>query len=107
MSVNSLDANLAYTDALKRASDAAKSGAADVETGATGTNFADLVRDAVENGINATKSAETISLQAAVGQAEIVDIVTAVSNAELTLQTVVAVRDRVVQAYQDIMRMPI
>ncbi len=35
------------------------------------------------------------------------DVVQAVSNAELTLQTVVAVRDRVVNAYQEIMRMPI
>jgi flagellar hook-basal body complex protein FliE len=34
-------------------------------------------------------------------------VVTAVTNAELTLETVVAVRDRVVQAYQDILRMPI
>ncbi len=107
MSVNSLDANLAYTDALKRASDAAKSGASGVEAGGVGTNFADLVRDAVESGIDATKGAEAVSLQAAAKQAEVVDIVTAVSNAELTLQTVVAVRDRVVQAYQDIMRMPI
>jgi flagellar hook-basal body complex protein FliE len=35
------------------------------------------------------------------------DVVTAVSNAEMTLQTVVAVRDRVLNAYQEIMRMPI
>jgi len=31
----------------------------------------------------------------------------AVSHAELALQGAVAVRDKVVQAYQDIMRMPI
>ena len=31
----------------------------------------------------------------------------AVSKADLTLQTVVTIRDRVVQAYQDILRMPI
>ena len=40
-------------------------------------------------------------------QAELADVITAVSNAEVTLQTVVAIRDRVIQAYQDIMRMPI
>jgi flagellar hook-basal body complex protein FliE len=34
-------------------------------------------------------------------------VVTAVSNAEVTLQTVVAVRDRVVAAYLDILKMPI
>jgi flagellar hook-basal body complex protein FliE len=40
-------------------------------------------------------------------EAELTDVVTAVSNAELTLQTVVTIRDRVIQAYQDIIRMPI
>jgi flagellar hook-basal body complex protein FliE len=35
------------------------------------------------------------------------DVVTALARAELTLQTVTAVRDRVVQAYQDIIKMPI
>ncbi len=34
-------------------------------------------------------------------------LVTAVTNAEMALESVVAVRDRVVQAYQDILRMPI
>ena len=29
------------------------------------------------------------------------------SQADIALQTVVAVRDRVIQAYQDILRMPI
>jgi flagellar hook-basal body complex protein FliE len=34
-------------------------------------------------------------------------VVLAVARAELALQTTVAIRDRVVQAYQDVMRMPI
>jgi flagellar hook-basal body complex protein FliE len=33
--------------------------------------------------------------------------VTAVNNAELALQTIVTVRDKVIQAYQDVLRMPI
>jgi len=43
----------------------------------------------------------------AAGQADIVDVVNAVNAAEITLDTVVAVRDKVVQAYQSIMNMPI
>jgi flagellar hook-basal body complex protein FliE len=35
------------------------------------------------------------------------NVVTAVAEAEAALQTVVAVRDRVIEAYKDIMRMPI
>ena len=34
-------------------------------------------------------------------------ITIAVTNAEITLETIVALRDRVVQAYQEILRMPI
>ena len=41
------------------------------------------------------------------GKADIVDVVNAVNQAELTLNTVVAVRDKVVAAYQSIMNMPI
>jgi flagellar hook-basal body complex protein FliE len=41
------------------------------------------------------------------GKADIVDVVNAVNQAELTLDTVVAVRDKVVSAYQSILNMPI
>ena len=47
------------------------------------------------------------SARAVAGQAEMVDVVTAVSNAEMVLETVTTVRDRVISAYQEIMRMPI
>jgi flagellar hook-basal body complex protein FliE len=41
------------------------------------------------------------------GKANIVDVVTAVSETEVAIDAVVAVRDRVIQAYEDIMKMPI
>jgi flagellar hook-basal body complex protein FliE len=41
------------------------------------------------------------------GQGGVTEMVLAVSRAELALQTATAVRDRVVSAYQDVMRMPI
>ncbi len=108
MTVTPVNANLAYADALKRAAGAKTDG---VQVGASGAaagpDFADLVRDVVEAGLDSAKSAESTAMLAAAKQAEIVDIVTAVANAELTLSTVVAVRDKVVQAYQDILRMPI
>jgi flagellar hook-basal body complex protein FliE len=46
-------------------------------------------------------------MQALAGQADLTDVVIAVTNAEVTLQTVVAIRDRVIQAYQEIIRMPL
>lgn len=72
-----------------------------------GGGFADLVKTAAEEAIKTGTGAEIQSLKAAARDAEIVDVVTAVANAEITLETVMTVRDRVVQAYQEIMKMPI
>ena len=46
-------------------------------------------------------------MKAISGGGNLTDVVTALSHAEMTLQTATAIRDRVVQAYQDIMKMPI
>jgi flagellar hook-basal body complex protein FliE len=46
-------------------------------------------------------------MQAIAGGGNLTDVVTAVSKAELSLQTTIAIRDKAVQAYQDVMRMPI
>jgi flagellar hook-basal body complex protein FliE len=50
---------------------------------------------------------ETAAAQGATGQGDLVGVVNAVTAAELTLETVVAIRDRVIAAYQDVMKMPI
>jgi flagellar hook-basal body complex protein FliE len=71
-----------------------------------GPNFADFLKQVGGEAVNALKASEQTSLNGLAGKADLSDIVTAVSQAEATLQTVVAVRDRVIQAYQDIMRMP-
>lgn len=72
-----------------------------------GPSFAQMVRGAAEEAVGRLQNSEQVSAQAALGKADLTDVVTAVSNAEVTLQTVVAVRDRVVSAYQEILRMPI
>ena len=84
-----------------------------VESGAQGlpaldtVGFGAALTRAMEGAIDTSRKAEAKSLAALSGEADITDVVTALSKAELALQTTVAVRDRVVQAYQDIMRMPI
>ncbi len=69
--------------------------------------FMKLVRETVQSTIDTNRAAEQTSIDAAAGKADLSDVVTAVANAEATLQTVVTVRDRIIQAYQEIMRMPI
>jgi flagellar hook-basal body complex protein FliE len=41
------------------------------------------------------------------GQGDLIDVVTAIGAAETALDTMVAVRDRVIGAYSEIMRMQI
>jgi flagellar hook-basal body complex protein FliE len=74
---------------------------------ANGANFSEFLSDAVKDSVGAMKSGEVAAMQQTAGQTDIVNVVTAVNNAELTLDTVVAVRDKVIGAYQDIMKMPI
>ena len=50
---------------------------------------------------------EAKAVEALTGRASLQDVVEAVTEAELSLQKMTAVRDRVISAYQEIMRMPI
>ncbi|MGO1117824.1 flagellar hook-basal body complex protein FliE [Rhodovibrionaceae bacterium A322] len=72
-----------------------------------GNDFASMLKQASETAVDSLKQGEAMSLQAAAGNADMNDVVVAVSKAELTLQTVVTIRDRAIQSYQDILRMPI
>lgn len=94
----------AYTNTLKRTAAAVgETGAA----GKTGDAFGDLVKQSAVSAVNTLKAGEAASLNAVSGKADMTQVVTAVSNAEVTLQAAVAVRDRVIQAYLDVIRMPI
>jgi flagellar hook-basal body complex protein FliE len=72
-----------------------------------GGTFADLVGESLKSAVDIGRKAEDLSAKAIAGKADLNEVVQAVTNAEITLQTVIAVRDRVIAAYQDILRMPI
>ena len=70
-------------------------------------SFADLMKQGVEQSIDTMRTGESMSAKAITGEANITDVVQAVTSAEITLQTLVSVRDKMISAYQDILRMPI
>jgi flagellar hook-basal body complex protein FliE len=70
-------------------------------------SFADQLTRAVEQTVDTMHQADRASEAGIMGNASATEVVLAVARAELALQTTVAIRDRVVQAYQDVMRMPI
>jgi Flagellar hook-basal body protein len=69
-------------------------------------SFQDLIGTAAGEAMNTMREGERMSAAAVAGNADITDVVMAVNNAEITLQSVVAVRDRVISAYHEILRMP-
>lgn len=96
---------LAAAKAYAATQGSAGAGAAGAVTGEAG--FEALVKSAMTDAMQATKHAEHQMAAQVAGKAELIDVVTAISAAEASLETVMAVRDQVINAYQEIMRMPI
>ncbi len=72
-----------------------------------GGDFTRLLGQAIED-VGATgRRADAQAATVAAGHANVVDVVTAVAESETALQTMVAVRDRMISAYEEIMRMQI
>ena len=88
----------AYGNALKLGSSSG---------GAGGESFGDLVKGALQDAVDTQKSGEKQAMARATKTADLLDVTHAVANAELSLQTVVALRDKVIAAYQEVIRMPI
>jgi flagellar hook-basal body complex protein FliE len=92
--------------AYKTASRAISQGGETRESAPSG-EFSAMVKNAVGQSVETVRHAEQMSMKAVAGQADLHEVVTAVTAAEVTLETVVAVRDKVISAYNEIMRMPI
>jgi flagellar hook-basal body complex protein FliE len=74
---------------------------------AAGTGFGQLLKAELQGAVRDLELGENASIRAATGRASVQEVVEAVAQAELSLQKITAVRDRVINAYQEIMRMPL
>lgn len=70
-------------------------------------DFGAVVKDMAGEAIQTMRTSEAASLQGVAGETDVQSVVEALAAAEMTMRTVVAVRDKVVEAYHDILRMPI
>jgi flagellar hook-basal body complex protein FliE len=75
--------------------------------GGGGPAFGELLKTAVDSLGKSAKQSDAQTTAMAAGKANIVDVVTAVAETEVAIDALVAVRDRVIQAYEEIMKMPI
>jgi flagellar hook-basal body complex protein FliE len=71
------------------------------------TSFGSMLKDVVGSVIEAGRKSDAQTQAMAAGKSNIVDVVTAVSETEVAVEAMVAVRDKVIAAYEEIMRMPI
>lgn len=99
--MDALTAIRAYSAA--QGTSAPSSGSAEVAA----PGFDDMLAGFIGQAADATRTAETQIAAHSAGQTDLVNVVTAIASAEASLETVVAVRDQVISAYQEIMRMPI
>jgi len=108
---NNLNAMNAYQNQLKIAKSALE-GDTSGDTGSTGNtgstgSFSAMLESNLQDMVNTQNVAENAKIEAITGKGDVTDLVTAIANAEMALNTIVTVRDRVISAYQDIIRMPI
>lgn len=98
----------AYASAAQAGSVSPGAGAAKSALGGGDeSSFGNALQNVMDGMMEASRKGEAEMAGAVSNQGNLVDVVTAVSEAEATVQTVVAIRDKVVTAYQEIMRMPI
>lgn len=100
MAIDQVRAAQAYANAAKAALEITPDEPARPDFGA-------LVTKAVAETAASLQAGEAAAASVAAGEASLVDVVTAVSAAEASLETAIAIRNRVIEAYQEIMRMPI
>lgn len=101
----------AYQDALRTAQrilqQTSISDSSQQANNINGPSFMDMVGDSLKSAAASGYKSESMAVKAMSGKADLTDVVTAVTEAETALTTIVALRDKAIGAYQDIIKMPI
>src|SRR5262245_64004148 len=74
---------------------------------AGGPSFSSVLTDAIGSVAEAGRKSDAQTVAMAAGKANVMDVVTAVAETDVAVSTLVSVRDRVIQSYEDIMKMSI
>jgi flagellar hook-basal body complex protein FliE len=84
-----------------------RDGGASGGTEAGGASFSAVLKDALSSVAEAGHKSDAQTVAMAAGKANVMDVVTAVAETDVAVSTLVSVRDRVIQSYEDIMKMSI
>ena len=72
-----------------------------------GASFSNFLKDALGGVAELGRKSDAQAQSVAAGKSNMIDVVTAVAETEVAVGALVSVRDRVIQSYEEIMRMPI
>ncbi|MGJ5065144.1 flagellar hook-basal body complex protein FliE [Bradyrhizobium oligotrophicum] len=72
-----------------------------------GPSFSAVLKDAIGSVMEVGRKSDSQAVAMAAGKANVMDVVTAVAETDVAVSTLVSVRDRVIQAYEDVMKMTI
>jgi flagellar hook-basal body complex protein FliE len=92
--------------ALARMTSTAGAGKGAAEAGG-GQSFGAVLKEALGSVLDAGRKSDAQTVAMTSGKANVMDVVTAVAETDVAVSTLVSVRDRVIQSYEDIMKMPI
>ncbi len=100
-------ATAAYGNVSRLISDQAAGKTPSPVQDSSGGNFGHMLADQRSNVVEAGQKSDQLSIDMVNGKANVIDVVTALAETETAMETMVTVRDRVISAYEEIMRMPI
>jgi flagellar hook-basal body complex protein FliE len=76
-------------------------------SGAPTMSFTQAMKSAAMEQVQTVQNSEAMTMGAMHGKASLQDVVGATVKAELAVETAMAVRNKMIEAYQEIMRMPV
>lgn len=100
-------ATAAYGNISRLITDQAAGKAAAPTPTPSGADFGQMLSEQLNGIVEAGKQSDQLSVDMVNGKANVIDVVTALAETETAMETMVTVRDRVISAYEEIMRMPI
>ena len=74
---------------------------------AGGPSFGEMLKDVIGSVMEGGRQSDAQTTAMAQGKANVMDVVTAVAETDVKVSTLVSVRDKVIQSYEDIMKMAI
>ncbi|MEM0929942.1 MAG: flagellar hook-basal body complex protein FliE [Pseudomonadota bacterium] len=72
-----------------------------------GPSFLDALKSTAMNSVQTVNQSEAMAAAAMHGQASLQEVVQATVKAEVAVETAISIRNKMIESYQEIMRMPI